>query len=659
MVNSLTANLLSDNNLTMIRFISLIPILILTYLPVSKAAEFSEKEKAVIYTNAVKVLQNYQTVINQMGEFVVNDIEKAKSSSEGFLELFVNRQVLLYNDLDPSHKLSEFYEAETYASNVLLWYPDGLNINLDIGNARVSEIMDHGESVYSLDLMVKKTMNGNYLNETMNKNTEELTFRVAFGVANKSPNNFRIVGVRNAASNLVIDYSKALKEVNSADFNNEDLAKIHSEVKSKLRDYANFLSLLGDPQEAADDKEFYKASFTALFSSTDTKLFNDIAPNPQTKLISVSEYLTNYVTDYPNGIKNLSVTADSTKFGNVMKNDDGSYYTYANATKFFSGSFKGKEVYRENFPLIFKVSFNASGKTFTDFKFNSIDVSSQDFYVASANATEDKKPELVIKPVTRKGLGIMVVGAVGQTQINSEDINSLSSARTPYSWNVTNKLGITFGVNATYNFTDNIAVRVGLEFNNFSANYSLKTDSLKSKDLSKDINGTSFYKIVDSEMDSLVKINFLTIPLMVNFTSGKPGKLGFFGEAGIKLSIPLGTKYNSTGRIYETMGYYPDLMTADKILTASEIGWFYKKENFDESGDVKLRGVNMSFYGSAGVNIPVGYYSNINIGPEITIGLTDIMRHVNTYHDIFDNSYDHQPTKIKSFGLRISLAYKL
>jgi hypothetical protein len=200
MDDSLTQNLLSNNNRNMIRSFCLILIFTLTYLPVSKAVEFSEKEKAVIYTNAVKVLQNYQTVINQMGEFVVNDIEKAKSSSEGFLELFVNRQVLLYNDLDPSHKLSEFYEAETYASNVLLWYPDGLSITLDIANARVSDIMDHGELVYSLDLMVKKTMNGNYMNETMNKNTEELTFRVAFGVDNKSPNNFRIVGVRNAAS---------------------------------------------------------------------------------------------------------------------------------------------------------------------------------------------------------------------------------------------------------------------------------------------------------------------------------------------------------------------------------------------------------------------------------------------------------------------------
>jgi len=633
---------------------SLILTIILIYTSLSKAAEFSDKEKAVIYTNAVKVLDNYQAVINQMGEYVVNDIEKAKSSSEGFLELFVNRQVLLYNDLDPSHKLSEFYEAETYASNVILWYPDGLSIKLDLSNARVSNIMDHGESVYSLDIMVKKSLDGNYLNQSMNKNTEELTFRIAFGVDSKSPSNFRIVGIRNASSNIVVDYSKALQEVNSEDFNDEDLAKIESEVKGRIRDYANFLSLIGDPQETADDKEFYKTSFTGLFSNNDTRVYNDIMPAPQTKLIPVTEYMSAYIADYPNGIKNLSVTADSAKIGNVMKNEDGSYYTYANATKFFSGSYKGKEVYRENFPLIFKISFTAAGKTFTDFKFNSVDIASQNFYDAAPGTVADQKPELVIQPVSRKGLWLSFSGSFGQTQINSEDISSTSSAITPYSWTVTPKYGYTAGVSANYFLTDNISFRAGIELNTYSTEYAL-TDSLRNSQLSKDVNDDDFYKIVDVEMDSLVKMNFLTIPVIASFTSGKPGKTGFFAEGGMKFSIPLSTTYNSKGN-YETLGYYPD---DNKIITAPEIGWFYNRENFNESGNVKLRGVSMSVYGSAGVSLPIGYYSIVNIGPEISIGLTDVMNHVNTYKDIFDNPYTHQPTKVKYFGLKISFAYKL
>ena len=197
--------------LTFLLFIVLGPIL-------KAEVEFSVKEKSIIYTNAVKVLEDYQVITNQMGENIVSDIEKARSNGEGFLELFVNRQVLIYNDLDPAHNLSEFYEAETYTNNIILWYPDGITINLDLANARVSEIMTHEDNIFSIDILVKKSINGNYLNQILNQNVEDLTFRIAFSMENKSLGNFRIVGVRSAASNFVIDYTQALREVNAEEF---------------------------------------------------------------------------------------------------------------------------------------------------------------------------------------------------------------------------------------------------------------------------------------------------------------------------------------------------------------------------------------------------------------------------------------------------------
>ena len=107
------------------------------------------------------------------------------------------------------------------------------------------------------------------------------------------------------------------------------------------------------------------------------------------------------------------------------------------------------------------------------------------------------------------------------------------------------------------------------------------------------------------------------------------------------------------------MGYYPALPISNKIVTASEIGWFFNNPDINKTGTVDLRGINMALYGSAGVNIPFGYYSNVMIGPEISIGFSDLMNHINTYRDIFDNAYEHKPTKVKYFGLRISFAYKL
>jgi hypothetical protein len=621
-----------------------------------KATEFSVKEKAIIYTNAVKILENYQTIINKTGEYIVNDIEKAKSNAESFLELFVNRQVLIYNDLDPAHKLSEFYEAETYSSNIILWYPDGLSIQLDLGNAKVSDIMTHEGNVYSIDILVKKTINGNYLNQTLNKNVEELTFRIAFGMENKSLSNFKIVGVRNALSNYVIDYSQTLKEVRSEDFNAEDLAKIRSELKTLLKDYTNFLSLIGDPQEQAEDKEFYKTSFLKLFQSGEVRLFNDINPEPQTSLISVSDYISGFTTNYPIGIKNISINTDSAKYGNIIKAGEGSYSTYVYADKFFSGSFKGKDVFRKMFPLIFKISFNSSGKTYTGFVINSVDISSVNFYETTPGNTTVQKPELVIKPVTRKGIGISVTGSFGQTQINSKDITSLSDTVNMHSWNVSPLYGYLIALGVSYYFTDNIALKSGIEFSKYSTKFNL-TGNFENNVFNADINGNLYYKMIAANYDSLVTINFLTLPILINYTSGKPGKFGFYAEGGVKISIPVRTSYSISGN-YKTSGYFPFHPAVTDTLDFPEIG-FYNRENISENGKINLKGFSMALYSSIGVNIPMGYYSSINIGPDIIIGLSDILSNKKKYVDIFGKTYAHQPTKIKYFGLKISFAYKL
>ncbi|MBI5009446.1 MAG: outer membrane beta-barrel protein [Bacteroidia bacterium] len=511
----------------------------------SKAVEYSDKEKLIIITNSIKVLENYQRIINQMGEYVVNDIEKAKGGAEGFLDLFVNRQVLIYNDLDPAHKLSEFYEAETYSNNIILWYPDGISITLDLANVKGSEIITHEENVFSIDILVKKTINGNYLNQTLNRNTEELTFRIAFGSEIKDPLNFKIVGIRNSESKFAINDAQALKEVNSVDVNPEDLIKIKSEIKTKLQDYRNFLALIGDPQETADDKNFYKESFMKLFPETGIRVYNDIMPAAQTKLIPVSDYLSAYIADYPEGIKNLSINTDSAKFGKVMKADDGSFYTYTDVNKFFSGNYKGKEVFREMFPLIFKMSFKEADNTFTDFRITSIDLSAHNFYETTA-VTAAAKPEIVLKQISRNGLSISPAASFGRTIINNPNIESLSMNENYHEWKVTPQFGYTFGLNVNYYFTDNISARSGIEYQKYSTKFQLAGNFVNGVQ-SVDANGDLFYSNVIASFDSVVTINMINLPLLVGYTSGKPGQLGYYAEGGVKISIPQKVAYSNSG----------------------------------------------------------------------------------------------------------------
>ncbi len=634
-----------------------IPFILLMLAPSLKAQiYFSEKEKSVIYSDALLVLSNYQSLINQMGEFVVSDIEKARGGAEGLLELFVKRQVLIFNDLDPAHKLSEFYEAETYTNSIILWYPDGITISLDLNNARVSEIMSHENNIYSIDILTKKTINGNYLNQTLNQNVEELLFRIAFSVENKSAVNFKIVGIRNAASGTAIDYSQALREVNAEDISEEDIAMIQNSIKEVLRDYTNFLSLIGDPQEAAEEKNFYKESFTGLFTSGDIRVYNDIAPEPETNLISVSDYLVSYVEGYPEGIKNLSINADSAKFGQVMKAEDGSFYTYTRASKFFSGNFRGRDVFRNSFQLVFKITFKSAENIFTDFKINSIDRSETDYLQAAAETGPAELPQVIIRPVTRKGLSLSFIGSFGMTSITNRNIESLTILKDSVSWTLKPLSGFITALGVTYYFNDNIAVRSGLEFNTYSAKYNL-AGKFGSKTKAADLNSDEFYKRISADYDSLININYITLPLLINYTSGKPGKLGFFAEGGAKISIPQKAQYNCTG-YYIYTGYYPDNPAVLQVLDIEELG-FYRRENIDITDKVKIKGFNLALYASAGINIPLGYYSSITFGPEAVIGITDIAGENKKYMDIFGVEHEHLATKIKNFGLRISLAYKL
>lgn len=622
---------------------------------IANPKDFSDKEKAIIYTNSLKILQNYEIIINEIGVNVVNDIEKAQSNAEELIELFINRQVLVYNDLDPSHKLSKFYETETYSSNLILWYPDGLNIVLDFDNARVGNIMQHESNVYSLDILLNKKIDGNYLNQTLNTNTEKLIFRIAFSNKNKLFENFKIVGIRNAESSDMIDYSKALKEVNSEDLSKEELIKVYDGLKAVLGDYNNFLALLGDPEELNDDKVFYKESFTNIFENSETKIYNDISPNPEKSLIDIRSYITKYGDNFPNGIKNISVNVDSADFGKVIKSDKGNFYTYVYVDKFFSGSFKGKEAFSKMFPLVFKISFDKSGKAYTNYKISSIDISGSGFFSESASNQEISVPNMIIKSVSREGLLFTVFVSYGLSYINDKNINALSYQTDNYEWNVTNGYGLTAGVSIQYFLNDNIGVGIGLCYDSYKASFNLD-GTFQDNKFSTDINGDSFHKIINASIDSVVSLNYITIPITFNYISGKPGKFGFYIDAGFMASYVISSTYSIKGN-YKYSGYYPSNPAAIQYLEITDLG-FYNKENINETDDIASSSLNLLLYASVGISIPIGYFSSINIGPEIIYGLSDIMGDRSNYIDIFGNSTSNQATKTQKIGLKIGFVYK-
>ncbi|MBE9468628.1 MAG: PorT family protein [Bacteroidetes bacterium] len=629
--------------------------LLISQFSFSASKEFSTKEQSIINTESLKILKSYSKLINTIGASSTKNVEEAKSKAESLIELFINRKVQIYNDLDPFHKLSEFYEVETYASNLILWYPDGINVILDFDNAKVSNIMQHDENVFSLDVLVTKKIDGNYLNKSMNNNTEELAFRIAFAIEKKSIKDFRIAGVRNVKSATVIDDAKALKEVGKEELSETELNKVYEGLKGTLKDYNNYLSLIGDPQELEEDKEFYKTSFFNLFKNEEVKIYNDIEPNPKNVSFNLKEYLTSYEKFYPEGIKNIALNIDSAEFGTVSKNDKGEYYTYAYVDKFFSGSFQGKEMYRKMYNLMYKINFQKSGNTYTNFTFENIDVATIEFYNQNNDSLE-QLPNIPISPVSRKGLSVLTMLSYGLSSIGNMNINALTMDENFHSWNVSNENGYKFGVMASYFISDNIGFSAGISYNTIGTKYNLQ-GTFQDDELSYDIDGDHFYKNIEAEYDSVVNLNYLNIPILIDYISSSPTKIGFYAKGGVYISYNVSGNYELRGN-YKYSGYYPDANIQLQHLTTPELG-FFNRENLDVNNSLTVKKINLSLYGGFGINIPISYYTSLQFGPEIIMGFSDISDNKKEFVDIFGKLKPHEPIKIKKYGLKFAVVYKL
>ena len=239
--------------------------LLLCHIKYSDAQDFSAKNKMIIYSECQNLLDDYQRLVNKLAESGQAGFEGTMGTSERLMELFINRKVLIYNDLDPQHQLSEYYELETYTSNMVLWYPDGILIDFDLKNAKSSEIRRHDEGLYSTDIMVLKKIQGNYLNKSMNTNTEELIFRIAFAEQNDNFKEFKIVGIRNSKSAGFLEDNKALYKLKSIELSANEKVKVMNDLKQVLNDYQRSLIMLGDPNETEEDKNFYRRHFWIFF----------------------------------------------------------------------------------------------------------------------------------------------------------------------------------------------------------------------------------------------------------------------------------------------------------------------------------------------------------------------------------------------------------
>ena len=616
------------------------------------AQDFSEKKKMIIYSECQNLLNDYQQLVNQLSESGRAGFERSVGTIERLMELFINRKVLIYNDLDPQHKLSEYYELETYTSNMVLWYPDGIQIALNLKNAKTSDIRKHDEGLYSTDIMVIKIIRGNYLNESINSNTEELIFRIAFAEQNNKFKEFKIAGVRNSKSAGFAEDNKALFKLKSIDLSANEKEKVRNDIRQVLDDYQRSLILLGDPNEKEEDKSFYKEAFLNLFSDSTVKIYNDIEEKPEKTIISVEEYLNNFREYYPEGIKNLAINIDTTGFGNVIPADDDGFYCYIYADKFFSGKFRDKNIYRLSASLVFKISFEKTGNLFTGFKIENIDRSGLAFFQQVSQAEEQVTPSNIIQPISRKGFYLSPYVSAGYSSVMNKNISSLVLETNDHEWQIYRSFGFSAGLSLDYFFGNHIGLNIGAGYGQFSSVYSLHGNYNQTV-LSFDMFNEPFYKQINSIIDSTVKLSYLQLSFQLIGLTNQPQRTGLYCKAGIITSALIDGKYDFSGDLYY-WGSYPEHPVSADSLLIPELG-FYKKT--DHSGDVSLDKFFLSGTFSIGINVPVSYFTTIQFGVLVQASFMDISKKAD-YTDIFGIKYAHKPVSLNYLGLEMSIRFK-
>jgi len=249
------------------------------------------------------------------------------------------------------------------------------------------------------------------------------------------------------------------------------------------------------------------------------------------------------------------------------------------------------------------------------------------------------------KSGSRKGWSIGVEGSYGKSSIENNSLTAQALEFEDYTWESTPGYGMSAGINGYYFFNEYFGIRTGIVYNNYKSTFLLNGIFLENE-LSKDINDDSYYKVREAEYTSDIDFHYISVPLLANFTLGKPGKNGLFVEGGALIEQKLIATSHLSGS-FDFYGYYPQHPQVTQILKISELG-FYSIDDIDKMQDVTTSFYNISGYVSFGLNLAFGYLNTVRIGAELIYGTRKM-----------DYGYDYELSIHKKYSIKISYILKL
>lgn len=136
----------------------------------------------------------------------------------------------------------------------------------------------------------------------------------------------------------------------------DDYKIIKETASSRTEEYVNFLSLLGMPDNPADEREEFIQSALDLMERKTTVVYNDLDPSGETtENFTVSDYLRNIPSFYPEGV---AIFAENLQVSQVFYDSSKDrYFVKVVVTRMLEGNFKAEEEVSNAEKLDFYVKF--------------------------------------------------------------------------------------------------------------------------------------------------------------------------------------------------------------------------------------------------------------------------------------------------------------
>lgn len=608
----------------------------------------SNKTKLTIYTEAYKAIVQYQECINNIGACVAENHDLAKAYANTFTNLFINKKVSIYNDLDPKKSLSEIYEVDTYINNMLLWYKNGIRVDLDFENAKVQNIVHHTDNIFTIDIILSKKIDGTYINNTVVDNTENLNFGIAFSMENYTkPSNFKFARIKEANSKASIKVEN-LYDLAGEQLPQEELQKIHNALRIPLNDYCNFLTLMASNEEFDSDKEFYKERVLSIFKNPEVPVADDLSDNASAGQISIDNYLKKYVSSFKQSNAIVAFDIDSTSFRNVIKDNKNTYTTHVSVNKKL---YNNSEVLQ--WKTIIKFEFVKREGNYTDFKITDISNSAS---LQKKNNDILEKIEVLGK-ISRKGFSITGKIGTGVHSYISQDLSNIPLNESTYSWNKKNNYGnILAEMSLAFYPYGKVGFSTGFGYSNIATSYNLDGKYKKEEEELNDYNYLQ-YPLISAKYDSTIAFSTMYIPLHCHIHSSNAGNFGFYGTAGTSIEFIRSASYSRSGN-FTLSAMLADTSNGIRYLLPQYSG------GFEISGDktetihsFSKPSINIEL--SAGTEYYINNFTSITLGFYFSYGLNDLEKDKLTVKNIFNDRIIHRPSHFKKQGVIIGVQYKL